>query len=110
MLGKFTRTFAERIDRRAQLTVREAQHDDTVLAGHVYICPGRQCMELSRAYGELRIRIVAPGPDGRYVPSADRLFASAAGLGGDSTIGVVLTGMGDDGAKGALALKAQGAR
>lgn len=110
MPDKFTRTFAERLDRRAQLSVSEAQHDDTVLSGHVYVCPGRQCMELARAYGEVRIRIVPPGPDDRYVPSADRLFSSAANLGSDTTIGVVLTGMGDDGAKGALALKARGAR
>jgi two-component system chemotaxis response regulator CheB len=110
MPDKFTRTFAERLDRRSQVTVTEAQHDDTVLAGHVYVCPGRQCMELVRAHGELRVRIVAPGPDDRYVPSADRLFASAAVAGGDTTVGVVLTGMGDDGARGSLALKAQGGR
>ncbi len=110
MPDKFTRTFAERLDRRSQVSVCEAQNDMPVLAGHVYVCPGRQCMELVRAYGELRVRIVAPGPDDRYVPSADRLFASAALAGGDTTVGVVLTGMGDDGARGALAVKAQGGR
>lgn len=110
MPDKFTRTFAERLDRRCQMTVCEAQSDDVVLAGHVYLCPGRHCMELVRSGNELRVRVVHPGPEDRYVPSADRLFASAAAVMGDKTLGVVLTGMGDDGSRGAIEIHAKGGR
>ncbi len=110
MPDKFTRTFAERLDKRCQVSVREAQSDDPVLAGHVYLCPGRHCMELTRVGGELRLRVVQPGPEDRYVPSADRLFHSAADVLGDRVLGVVLTGMGDDGARGTVQVHGQGGR
>jgi two-component system, chemotaxis family, protein-glutamate methylesterase/glutaminase len=110
MPDKFTRTFAERLDRRCQVSVCEAQSEDPVLAGHVYVCPGRHCMELVRVGAELRVRVVLPTPEDRYVPSADRLFSSAAAVMGSRTIGVVLTGMGDDGAKGTRDIRASGGR
>lgn len=110
MPEKFTRTFAERLDRRSGLQVREAQDLDAVLAHTGFVCPGRQCMELApSAYGgELRVRVLPPHPGDRYVPSADRLFRSAAKVAGNQVTGIVLTGMGDDGTEGARAIREAG--
>src|SRR5690606_12836334 len=110
MPEKFTRTFAERLDRRSGLQVREAQDLDAVLAHTGFVCPGRQCMELApSAYGGgLRVRVLPPHPGDRYVPSADRLFRSAAKVAGNQVTGIVLTGMGDDGTEGARAIREAG--
>lgn len=108
MPEKFTRTFAERLDRRSRLNVREAEHDDPVEPGTVLICPGLRCMEIVRNSGQLRVRVFPPASTDRYYPSADRLFASAAKVVGKETIAVILTGMADDGAKGALLVRQAG--
>jgi two-component system, chemotaxis family, protein-glutamate methylesterase/glutaminase len=105
MPDKFTRTFAERLDRRSSLQVSEGADQDAVSRGSGIICPGRMCMELDGTLGaELRIRIVPPGPSDRYVPSADRLFRSVARVAGAQAVGIILTGMGDDGVLGAQAI------
>ncbi|MBN2194329.1 MAG: chemotaxis-specific protein-glutamate methyltransferase CheB [Polyangiaceae bacterium] len=102
MPEKFTRTFAERLDRRCPLQVREAEDMMTVGANMAFVCPGRKCMELEAAGSDgFRVRVSDPLPTDRYVPSADRLFFSVARLGRERAVGVVLTGMGDDGARGA---------
>ena len=110
MPDKFTRTFAERLDRKGAMRVTEAQDMDMVSAGGGAICPGRQCMEIEAISGttECRVRISAPLPGDRYVPSANRLFRSAAAALGNRAIGVILTGMGDDGVEGARAIRAAG--
>lgn len=110
MPDKFTRTFAERLDRRSGLRVREAQDRDPVLAGTALLCPGRFSMELERARtgAGLTLRVVSPGSTDRYAPSVDRLLASVARVAGDRAVGVILTGMGDDGAKGAKAIRDAG--
>jgi two-component system chemotaxis response regulator CheB len=110
MPDKFTRTFAERLDRKGAMRVTEAQDMDMVSAGGGAICPGRQCMEIEAISGttECRVRISAPAPGDRYVPSANRLFRSAAAALGSRAIGVILTGMGDDGVEGARAIRAAG--
>jgi len=109
MPDKFTRTFAERLDRRSPMRVTEAQEGDIVTAGRAFVCPGRRCVELERARtGELRLRVVMPEPADRYSPSADRLFFSCARVAGAKSIGVVLTGMGDDGVQGARAISQVG--
>lgn len=109
MPDKFTKTFAARLDRGARVTVSEAVDGDGVCAGFAYVCPGRHCMELGRdSAGALRLAVVAPGPSDRYVPSADRLFASLARSLGPKAVAVILTGMGDDGAEGAAAVLAAG--
>lgn len=102
MPDKFTRTFAERLSRRGALKVGEAQDQDVVAEGNGFVCPGRHCMELEvSARGTMKLRVTPPGERDRYVPSADRLLTSvAAGL-GRRAIGVILTGMGDDGVEGA---------
>lgn len=105
MPDKFTRTFAERLDRRSALRVSEAQDMDTVGEGTAFVCPGRQCMELEAApKGAFRVRVRSPEEKDRYVPSADRLLSSAAHAVGRRAIGVILTGMGDDGVEGARAI------
>jgi two-component system chemotaxis response regulator CheB len=108
MPEKFTRTFAERLDRRSKIPVREAEHDEPIRAGEVLLCPGMRCLEIVRKQDRLYTRVVPPTLKERYYPSADRLFASAAKACPLRTIGVILTGMADDGTAGALELKKAG--
>jgi two-component system chemotaxis response regulator CheB len=110
MPDKFTRTFAERLDRKGPLRVTEAQDMDNIAGSTGAICPGRQCMEIETAPSgtEYRLRVGAPGPGDRYVPSANRLFMSAAAALGRRALGVILTGMGDDGLEGAKAIRDAG--
>ncbi len=105
MPDKFTRTFAERLDRRSALHVSEAQDMDVVGEGMAFVCPGRQCMELEMPpKGPLRVRVGPADERDRYVPSADRLLTSVASAVGKRAIGIILTGMGDDGVQGARAI------
>ncbi len=104
----FTKTFAERLDRRSKIPVREAEHDEVIRAGEVLLCPGMRCLEIVRTGERLRTRVVPPSRKDRYYPSADRLLSSAAVACPRDSIGVILTGMADDGAQGALALRRAG--
>jgi two-component system chemotaxis response regulator CheB len=104
MPDKFTRTFAERLDRRGPLRTAEAADGDAVEAGTAFVCPGRQCMEVEMGPKGYRIRLKSPEDSDRYVPSADRLMRSVARSAGRRAVGVVLTGMGDDGLLGARAI------
>jgi two-component system, chemotaxis family, protein-glutamate methylesterase/glutaminase len=107
MPDKFTRTFAERLDRRGPVHTVEASDGDLVAPGTGFICPGRKCMELVQRGVEMRLRVGPAEASDRYVPSADRLFKSVAPLGG-RCVGVILTGMGDDGVQGARAIRDAG--
>jgi two-component system chemotaxis response regulator CheB len=105
MPERFTRTFAERLDRKSVLAVREAQDGDVVGSQSAFVCPGRQCMEVDVGPGnQLRVRVVPPTPEDKYAPSGNRLLASVARVARSRAIGVVLTGMGDDGTEGARAI------
>jgi two-component system, chemotaxis family, protein-glutamate methylesterase/glutaminase len=108
MPDKFTRTFAERLDRKGPVRCGEGQDGDALTKLSGYICPGRQCMEVVAVGGELRLRVGASSPNDRYVPSADRLLKSVAAAAGSRAVGVILTGMGDDGVEGAKAIRAAG--
>jgi two-component system, chemotaxis family, protein-glutamate methylesterase/glutaminase len=108
MPDKFTRTFADRLDRKGVVRTSEAQDGDRVGKLTGFVCPGRQCMEVVQNGVELRINVGAPKPEDRYVPSADRLLKSAAIAAGPRTVGVILTGMGDDGVEGARAIREAG--
>jgi two-component system chemotaxis response regulator CheB len=102
MPDKFTRTFAERLDRRGPVRITEAQDNDMLTERVGFVCPGRRSMQLMNgSEGDLRLRILAPHPEDRYVPSVDRLFSSVARAAAERAVGVILTGMGDDGVKGA---------
>jgi two-component system chemotaxis response regulator CheB len=104
MPENFTRTFAERLDRRSTLSVSEGKDLDSVDAGRAFVCPGRQCMDLEHVNRTYRVRLRPPDANDRYVPSADSLLTSTAKAAGRRAIGVVLTGMGNDGAAGAKAI------
>ncbi len=107
MPDKFTRTFAERLDKRGAVRTVEASDGDVVGPAMGFVCPGRKCMELFSYGHELRLRVGPAAANDRYVPSADRLFKSVAPL-GPRALGVILTGMGDDGVEGARAIRDAG--
>jgi two-component system chemotaxis response regulator CheB len=109
MPEEFTARFAERLDKMCRITVKEAADNDSVIRGQALIAPGNRHVLLKRSgaryYVELR-----DGPlVSRHRPSVDVLFRSAARYGGRNVIGVIMTGMGDDGAKGMLEMKQAGA-
>lgn len=108
MPEKFTRTFADRLDRIGTMKVREAIDVQRLRSGEGHVCPGGKCIEVSRTSDTLVTKVVPPDPSDRYVPSADRLFESAARIAGQRVIAVILTGMGDDGSRGARAVKDAG--
>ncbi len=107
MPDKFTRTFAERLDRRGPVKTVEASDGNLVAQATGFVCPGRKCMELTQVGHELKLRVGPSAATDRYVPSADRLFKSVAAV-GTRCIGVILTGMGDDGVEGARAIRDAG--
>ncbi len=107
MPDKFTRTFAERLDKRGPVKTMEASDGDAVGMATGYVCPGRKCMELVQQGAELKVRVAPAGMTDRYVPSADKLFKSVASF-GPRCVGVILTGMGDDGVEGAKAIRDAG--
>ena len=108
MAPVFTRTFAARLDRTTALTVQEAKEGDVVHAAHVYVCPGGLCMEVRRDGNNSRIALGPPTESDRYVPSGNRLMRSAAAVSGVRALGLVLTGMADDGLEGARAIRKAG--
>lgn len=105
----FTAAFARRLDGLCNITVKEAANGDTVLRGQALIAPGNRHMLLKRSGA----RYYAEIKDGplvcRHRPSVDVLFRSAARYAGKNAIGVIMTGMGDDGSKGMLEMKEAGA-
>jgi two-component system chemotaxis response regulator CheB len=105
----FTRSFAQRLDEICPMQVREAQNNDHVVPGVALIAPGNLHMVLTRNGGTYGVR-VKNGPRVHYQrPSVDVLFQSVAKSAGRNAVGVMLTGMGADGAKGMLAMKESGA-
>jgi two-component system, chemotaxis family, protein-glutamate methylesterase/glutaminase len=105
----FTATLANRLDRRSQLNVREAQDHDRVVPGLVLLAPGGMQITLERRDGTLCVRVAESTAELLHRPSVDVLFRSVAEVVGPGAVGVVLTGMGDDGAGGLQAMKAAGA-
>jgi len=108
MPERFTKSFAERLDRSSRFRVREAEHLHEVTPGAAFVCPGGRCLELHRQDERLVVRVAFPASTDRHAPSADRLFSSLAKTMGDRAIAVVLTGMGDDAAKGVVEVKKAG--
>lgn len=104
----FTKAFAERMNKLSALTIVEATDGDVILPGKVFIAPGGRNLVFERTGQEVRIRIVSPAPEQRYVPSVDVLFTSAAEAFAAKTVAVVLTGMGNDGHQGVMAIKKAG--
>lgn len=104
----FTRAFAERLNRFSALKIREAADGDLVRPGEALIAPGGKNLEFVARGGEVFARVGDPKGHQRYLPSVDALFASAAEIYGRRLLGVVLTGMGNDGAMGVHAIKSNG--
>lgn len=110
MPEKFTRSFAERCDQLCTIRVKEAQDGDRMLAGHALIAPGNYHMALRRNGAQYFVKVCSGQPVNRHRPSVDVLFESAAECAGRNAVGVIMTGMGADGAKGLLRMKEAGAR
>jgi two-component system chemotaxis response regulator CheB len=109
MPPRFTAAFAERLNKECPMTVSEAMHDEVVEPNHVYIAPGSHHLELVRISGRYRCRL-SDGPTvSGHRPSVDVLFRSVASIAGQAAVGVILTGMGKDGAEGLLELRKAGA-
>ena len=108
MPPRFTRTFAERLHRTGVFRVSEAKTFERLARGYAYVCPGGRCIEVVPSDRGPAVRVVAPEGGSHYVPSANQLFHSASRVLGDKAIGVVLTGMGDDGADGAASIADRG--
>jgi two-component system chemotaxis response regulator CheB len=105
----FTATFSQRLDSLCQITVKEAVNNDTVLPGHALIAPGNHHILLKRSGARYFVEIKDGPLVSRHRPSVDVLFRSTARYAGRNAIGVIMTGMGDDGAKGMLEMKEAGA-
>jgi two-component system, chemotaxis family, protein-glutamate methylesterase/glutaminase len=106
----FTRAFAQRLDQLCTVRVSEASDGDRVLVGHVLIAPGNHHMRVVRDGAAVRVRISQDPPVNRHRPSVDVLFHSVAERMGPNALGVIMTGMGADGAQGLLAMRRAGAR
>ncbi|HCI53353.1 MAG TPA: chemotaxis response regulator protein-glutamate methylesterase [Gallionella sp.] len=105
----FTKSFADRLNSLCKMTVTEAVHNERVLPGHVYIAPGHSHMLIKRSGSNYVIELNQTSPVNHHRPSVEVLFRSAAVCVGANAIGVMLTGMGKDGAVGMLEMREAGA-
>ena len=110
MPPNFTKPFAERLDQLSQLSVKEAEEGETIKPGIVYIAPGRGHMRLKRRGIETLVNISEDKEEFIYRPSVDALMLSVADCFPGRSLGVILTGMGNDGAKGCKKIKESGGR
>jgi two-component system chemotaxis response regulator CheB len=106
----FTASFANRLNTLCALNVKEAQDGDRVLPGHALIAPGNYHMRIERSGAEYRVRIATGPPVNHHRPSVDVLFDSCAEQAGRNVVAAILTGMGDDGARGMKRMREAGAR
>lgn len=106
----FTKSFANRLNELCRITVKEAEDGDSVLRGRALIAPGNKHMLLKRSGARYYVEVKDGPLVNRHRPSVDVLFRSTARYAGRNAIGVIMTGMGDDGAKGLLEMKEAGAR
>jgi two-component system chemotaxis response regulator CheB len=105
----FTKSFAERLVNLCAMRVSESGQHEDIVPGHVYLAPGHSHLLLERVAGKLRTALSRDPPVNRHRPSVEVLFHSAAKLLGTNAIGVMLTGMGKDGAAAMLEMKRAGA-
>ena len=110
MPEKFTNAFAMRCNSLCTIQVKEAEDGDRLLQGHALIAPGNYHLKLHRDGASYVVRVEQGPPVNRHRPSVDVLFYSVAEVAGPNAIGVILTGMGDDGARGLLTMKQTGAQ
>jgi len=105
----FTRAFADRLNSICSITVKEASDGDSIIRGRALIAPGNRHMAMKRSGARYYVEVHDDAPVNRHRPSVDVLFHSVAKYAGKNTIGVILTGMGADGAAGMLAMHQAGA-
>lgn len=105
----FTRAFADRLNTTCRIDVKEAENDDTILRGRALIAPGNRHLLLKRSGSRYYVQIKDGPLVSRHRPSVDVLFRSSARYAGPNALGVIMTGMGDDGAQGMLEMKTAGA-
>jgi two-component system, chemotaxis family, protein-glutamate methylesterase/glutaminase len=110
MPEKFTAQYAQRLDKSCPMAVREARDGDRLERGLVLIAPGGRHMQLRKAQGQYFVTVLDGPPVNRHKPSVDVLFRSAAECAGRDALAIMLTGMGDDGARAMLQLRQAGAR
>jgi two-component system chemotaxis response regulator CheB len=106
----FTRSFADRLNQECNMDIKEAENNDSIFPGRVLIAPGNKHMLLKRSGARYFVEIKEGPFVNRHRPSVDVLFRSVAKYAGSNAIGAILTGMGDDGAKGLLEMKEAGAK
>jgi two-component system chemotaxis response regulator CheB len=109
MPEQFTAMFAERLNSLSAIEVREARNNDRVLPGRALIAPGGKHLLLKRSGAQYHVEVVDGPLVNRHKPSVDVLFRSVARFAGSNAIGVIMTGMGDDGARGLKEMNDAGA-
>jgi len=107
--GAFSAPFADRLDRHSRMTVIHVERDQELLPGHAYVAPGGRHLRVYRSGARWHCRLGDDDPVRRHRPSVDALFDSVAEHVGANASAALLTGMGDDGARGLLALRKAGA-
>jgi len=110
MPEKFTAAFAARLDGLCRITVKEAENNDRVVQGRALIAPGGRHIVLKRSGAQYFVEVVDGPLVNRHRPSVDVMFRSVAKSAGVNALGVIMTGMGDDGAAGMLEMRTAGAR
>jgi len=110
MPEKFTAAFANRLNRISTVEIREAKHNDRLLPGLVLIAPGGKHMMLKRTGAHYLVEVKDGPLVNRHRPSVDVLFRSVAKCSGKNSLGIIMTGMGDDGAKGLVEMHDNGAK
>lgn len=101
----FTKSLADRLNSMSELTVKEAEHGDILMAGFCYIAPGDRHLRVTKEGNQYKIVLGSDAPVTGHKPSCDAMFDSLAALGLANVIAVIMTGMGSDGAKGLANLK-----
>ncbi|WP_035059354.1 protein-glutamate methylesterase/protein-glutamine glutaminase [Andreprevotia chitinilytica] len=109
MPEKFTKSFADRLDSLCEIEVREAQNNDRIVSGRALIAPGGKHMVVKRSGAQYYVDVVDGPLVSRHRPSVDVLFRSVAKAAGKNAVGIIMTGMGDDGARGLKELHNTGA-
>jgi two-component system chemotaxis response regulator CheB len=105
----FTKTFANRLNEQCKISVKEAEDKDTILRGRALIAPGNKHMMVKRSGAKYYVEVIDGPLVNRHRPAVDVLFRSTAQHAGANAIGIIMTGMGDDGARGMVEMKEAGA-
>ena len=108
MPAGFTRTYAERLNKCTRLHVVEAKGGERILPGHAFLAPGGHHLVVARSGADYIVKLSDAEPVHRHRPAVDVMMESVAHIGGKNVVGVLLTGMGKDGARGMLAIRNQG--